>query len=75
MHRSSLLLLLLLAPLVVGITGCEKGKEAIKEKQEEVANEVGGAPKRTIDSVERRVNASIKKGVDRLGENSGVEVK
>lgn len=75
MQRSQLLFALGFGCFLTASSACESSKKAIEETQKEVANEVGGAPKRTIDSVEKRVNASIQKGVDRLGENSGVEVK
>ena len=51
--------------LLVALGGCEKEKKVLQEQHQEVVNEIGGAPKRTIDDVKSRTNAAMQKGAAR----------
>ena len=68
-------LTLLLALVSLSLLGCPgEDKSSLNEKRKELINDVGGAPKRTIDDAQKRVNDSMKKMQNRLeAETAGNE--
>lgn len=62
-----LLLATVFALGTLALTACpEEGKGMIQEAREEVANEVGGAPKRQVDEAKARIDAATKAQAERL---------
>ncbi len=52
--------------LLVATTACKEAKDKVQQKRKEVANEVGGAPKRTLDDVKKRTDAAMAKAAKRI---------
>ena len=50
-------------------TACPDETKSLNEERKELIDEVGGAPKRTIDDAQKRIDASMKKMNDRLKED------
>lgn len=49
------------------LAGCpDEGKGMIQEAREEVANEIGGAPKRQVDQAKARIDAATKAQAERF---------
>ena len=56
-----------LALASLALTGCpEEGKAIIQEAREELAEEVGGAPKRQVDQAKARIDAAAKAQAERF---------
>lgn len=67
MRQALLKTLLALAPLALALAGCPgEGNTKLQEVREEVANEVGGAPKRQVDQAKARIDAAAKAQAERL---------